>query len=246
MIRCCLCLLLAIGTRPAQAQDYEREKRWADEIVPGVVVGDALWLDGVDGRKFLGLFTDTDKARAAILLVHGLGVHPDHGVIGALRTTLADSGYKTLSVQMPVLHAEASPREYRRLFADAVKRIGAASAWLRAKYDGRIVLLSHSMGSSMSNAFYEQTPDAPFAAWICMGLGGAFGNMRNAKAPVLDVFGERDLPSVLRDDWRRRITADSIPGSRQVRIPNADHFYSGHEKVLADVIDGFIREQVIR
>ena len=34
-------------------QDYEREQRWSQEIVPGLVVGDAVWLEGSGGRKFL-------------------------------------------------------------------------------------------------------------------------------------------------------------------------------------------------
>ena len=39
------------------AQDYEREKRWADEVAPGVVVGDAVWIEAGSGRKFLALYT---------------------------------------------------------------------------------------------------------------------------------------------------------------------------------------------
>ena len=42
-------------------------------------------------------------------LVHGLGIHPDWGLIGALRSDLPDAGYTTLSVQMPVLAADGSP-----------------------------------------------------------------------------------------------------------------------------------------
>ncbi len=239
-------VVLFAGTGVALAQDYEREKRWADEIVPGIVVGDAEWLDGPGGRKFLGLYAEADKARGAIILVHGVGVHPDHGIIGALRASLSDAGYTTLSIQMPVLDAESTPKAYRGVFPDAVGRIAAAAGWLGQKYPGRVVLLSHSMGSSMSNAYYEQTPGAPFAAWVCMGMGGAFASMRNVKVPVLDLYGENDLPSVLRNDWRRRITVDSIAGSRQVKIVGADHFYSGREKEVASVVDAFIQQQVKR
>lgn len=246
MIRTLICLLLGTCAMSGLAQDYEREKRWADEVVPGLVVGDPVWLEGPSGKRFLGLYTETSQAPAAVLLVHGLGVHPDHGVIGALRASLADSGYTTLSIQMPVLGAEAAPREYRSLFPDAVSRIGAAAGWLRAKGNGRIVLASHSLGSAMSNAYYEQAADAPFAGWVCIGLAGAFAGMRNVKVPVLDVQGEKDLPGVLRADWRGRITLDSIPGSRQVTIPGADHFYAGREKELAAAIENFIRGGLLK
>ena len=79
-----------------------------------------------------------------------------------------------------------------------------------------------------------------------MGLTGGYGGMRNVRVPVLDVYGENDLPNVLRADWRRRMTMDSIAGSRQVRIAGADHFYAGKEKELAATIDSFIREQVLK
>jgi alpha/beta superfamily hydrolase len=180
------------------------------------------------------------------VIVHGIGVHPDHGVIGALRSSLADAGYTTLSIQMPVLGAEASPREYQPLFPNAVARIRAAASWLRDREAGPLVLVSHSLGSAMSQAFFESTPEPPFAGWICMGMGGRFGSMRNVKVPVLDLYGENDLTSVLRSDWRRRITVDSIAGSRQVMVPGADHFYAGKEKELMAAIDGFLRMQVLK
>ena len=246
MLRICLCVLLLGQSLTAPAQDFEREKRWSDEIVPGLVVGEAVWLDGPGGRKFLGLLTETRNAPAAVLLVHGVGVHPDHGVIGALRTSLADAGYTTLSIQMPVQKADAGLTDYYpAVFPDAVERIQNASRWLSAKGIGRTILLSHSMGSWMSNVYYAETPASPFAAWVCMGLTGGYGSMRNVKVPVLDVYAENDLPNVLRADWRRRMTVDSIPGSGQLKIAGADHFYAGREKELANAIDAFIRAQVL-
>src|SRR6185369_308328 len=96
------------------------------------------------------------------------------------------------------------------------------------------------MGSWMSNVYFERTPGAPFAAWICMGRSGPFSRLGGSKIPVLDVYGEKDLPNVLRADWRRKLTLDGIPGSRQLMIPAADHFYTGREKELAAAIRDFI------
>ena len=42
------------------------------------------------------------------------------------------------------------------------------------------------------------------------------------------------------------MTVDSIPGSRQVIIAGADHFYAGREKQLLAAINTFIREQVLK
>lgn len=232
-------LLLCLGA--AHAQDYEREKRWAAEVVPSLVVGDAVRLKLASGREFLGLFVEGKKTAPAILLVHGVGVHPDHGVIGILRASLADHGYATLSIQMPVQKSDAAIDDYYpAVFPEAAARIQAGAEWLAAKGHARTVLLSHSMGSWMSNVYYERTPAAPFAAWICIGLTGGYGRMGNVKVPVLDVYGEKDLVQVLRADGRRRRTLEGIPGSKQVMIPGADHHYTGREKELASEIQAFV------
>ena len=233
-------LLLALCALPALAQDYEREQRWAAEIVSSLVVGDAVQLS-LPSRKFLGIYTAGQSGKPSILLVHGVGVHPDHGVIGILRASLAEFGYTTLSIQMPVQKADATVRDYYpAVFPEAVARIEVGARWLQGKGAKKIVLLSHSMGSWMSNVYYEKTTDAPFSAWICMGLTGGFGGMQNVHVPVLDMYGEHDLPPVLRADWRRRLALESIAGSKQVMIPDADHHYIGKEKELAVAIRDFI------
>src|SRR5688572_33325719 len=100
-----LVLIVAPVVVFAQA-DYAREKRWADEVVPGLVVGDALYLAQKSGHKFLAIHTPAAQARAAVIVVHGLGVHPDWALVGVLRSQLAEHGYATLSVQVRVLAAK--------------------------------------------------------------------------------------------------------------------------------------------
>jgi len=233
-------LVLLLAAFSATAQDYAREKRWAAEVVPNLVVGDAVQLRLPDKSEFLGIYTKPDAAKKAILLVHGVGVHPDHSVIGILRTTLADIGYATLSIQMPVQESDAAPDDYVSVFPEAAARIQAGADWLAAKGFARPVLLSHSMGSRMANVYFERTPGAPFSAWVCMGLSGDFGRMGNVKVPVLDLYGENDLPGVLRADWRRRLTLNTIAGSAQAMIKGADHFYIGREPQLAETIRDFL------
>jgi len=238
-----LIALLALGCAAgaASAQDYAREERWAAEVVPNLVVGDAVRLKLRSGREFLGLYTEAKGAATAVLLVHGLGVHPDHGVIGVLRVALADLGFTTLSIQMPVLASDAPGADYYpALFPEAGERIAAGGRWLADKGYRRIVLLSHSMGSWMSEVYLERASDAPFAAWVCMGRAGAFGGLPHARVPILDVYGENDLPAVLRARAQRRSALQALPGSRQIVIAGADHFYTGREPALADEVRAFI------
>ena len=193
----CLGIVATISTC-AEAQDYAREKRWADEIVPGVVVGDAVYIQQTRGRdpthKFLALFADAPGAKTAVVLVHGVGVHPDHALIGALRQKLNDAGFATLSIQMPVAGANAKAEDYYpTVFDEAAHRIDLAGRWLQAKGYKQIVLLSHSMGAWMANEYLINTATSPFQAWICVGVTGRILSPGSVKLPTLDIYGENDL-----------------------------------------------------
>jgi len=100
-------------SRSSNPPNYAREKRWAEQVVPTLFSGEAVWLEAPRTEKFLGIYTEAKDAKGAIILAHGLGVHPDYGVIGELRARLAEAGYTTLSVQMPILAAEAPATRYR-------------------------------------------------------------------------------------------------------------------------------------
>ena len=237
-------LLTATG---AGAQDYAREKRWAGEIMPAIVVGDAVQVRAASGRDFLGILTPGKPGRPALVLAHGVGVHPDHGVIGILRAKLADLGYTTLSIQMPVASKEATVDDYYpKVFPDAADRLHKAGEWLKARGHTNVVLISHSMGAWMANEYLDaRHADTPYRAWVVMGLTGAYSwTMRRYKFPILDIYGENDLPPVVKAEGRRKSALDSNNGSRQVRIAGADHFYDKHENALTVVIDVFVRETV--
>lgn len=229
------------------AQDYEREKRWADEVIPGLVVGDAVRIKAASNREFLALYTEPAKTNAAlpaIVLVHGVGIHPDFGIIGILRAKLADLGYATLAIQMPVRGKDATVDDYYpKVFPDAADRIVKAAEWLRAKGHSNVVLLSHSMGAWMANVYLDQAHETtPYKAWIVMGLTGSYSwTMRRFPMPILDVYGENDIAPVLGAIGRRKFALKESNGSKQVKIAGADHHYLGRENDLERVIDEFLR-----
>jgi alpha/beta superfamily hydrolase len=236
---------IATAALPASGQDYLREQRWKSEVLASLVVGEAVRLGLPSGGSFLGLYTQGRPGRPSVLLVHGAGVHPDHGVIGILRVALADRGFTTLSIQMPVLAADASTEDYLPVFPEAAERIAAAAGWLRAREHGPLVILSHSLGSWMTERYLQSPKAAPIAAWICMGRSGALGAPARP-IPILDVYGEDDLPPVRRDAAERRRMLERISGSRQIVIPGADHFYTGKEAELTDALVPFIETSVAR
>lgn len=227
-------LLLAL---PTLAADYAREKKWADEVLPAVLIGDPVWLELANGHKFLTLYTPAPEARAALIVVHGMGVHPDWGLIGPLRQNLPDAGYTTLSVQMPVLRAEAKGEAYPPTFDEAAARIRVAYDFLRAKGYTRVAVVSHSMGGRMAERFFTRHPQAAVAAWVNIGISTPVDYAR-LPFPVLDLYGEYDLPAVLQN---AKVRAKGLAGkknSAQVMAPKADHFFEGKDALLF----GLVRE----
>ena len=136
----------------APTMDRAREERWAREVVPSIVVGDPVYLATAASPKVLAILTvPAGAAAGGIVVVHGLGVHPDWGLIGGIRSALADAGYVTLSVQMPVLDANATRDDYAATLPEASERIASAVAYLRARGIAKIAIVSHSMGASMAS-----------------------------------------------------------------------------------------------
>ncbi len=242
---CAVVAAVLLAATGAAAQDYEREKRWAEEVVPGLVVGEAAWLENSRGRKFLGIYAPVRDARFALVVVHGVGLHPDHGMIGVLRSRLTDLGHTTLSIQMPVLGTDKGPEDYYpALFPEAADRIGRAAEWMRARGHDRVVLVTHSMGAWMANEYLAAAPQSPYVAWVCMGLTGGF-NWRTyfSTRPILDIYGELDHPLSVDAAWRRRVAlATTEARSRQVMIAGGDHFYARREAALAMAIDEWLRQ----
>ena len=237
-------LLLASTSVPG-APDYQREKRWADEITPAIVVGDPVYLLQQNGHKFLAIYTEAAKAKMGVIVVHGIGVHPDWGMIGTLRQSLADHGYSTLSVQMPVLAAAARTAAYDAILPDAVDRLELAFAFLRGKGYRRIAIVSHSAGSRMAYAYMKRNA-AEIAAWAALGVPAAPGGPGTTLSyggfdtPVLDLYGSNDLPQVVENAALRRASLQRKANSRQIVIAGSDHFYAGHEAEMVNAVTEFL------
>jgi pimeloyl-ACP methyl ester carboxylesterase len=235
----CAPLLAAAQQQPS---DYAREKRWANEVVPALVSGEAVWLEAPRTEKFLGIYTEAKNAEAknakgAIILAHGLGVHPDYGLIGELRTRLADAGYTTLSIQMPILAADAPATRYPVLFWEADARFAAAMSYLRRKHYEKIVLLSHSMGSRMANHYISAHPLVPLSGWVSLSISsGEFAPIKKIKFPIYDVYAEKDLDAVLQGAPKRAAMLKRMRGSSQSMVFATDHFFAKREKELVTLI----------
>lgn len=224
----------------ANAPDYAREKKWADEVVPGLVVGDPVYLQTPRGHhKFLTLFTPAKDPGKAAIVVHGMGVHPDWGMVGTLRTELADRGVTTLSIQMPIMAADAKSEAYPPTFPEAAERIAEAVGFLKAKGYTQLAIVSHSMGARMSGVYMAGQPDPSIRSWASLGL--SYGDYAGLKVPVLDLYGENDLPLVLGNATTRKKSLANNQSSQKV-IARADHYFTGHEAAMVEAVSEFLGE----
>ena len=102
--------------------------------------------------------------------LHGRGVHadwPDN--IGPLRMALAQSGWHTLSLQMPVLEKSAKYFDYLASLPEAFPRIEAGIKHLLNNGHRPIVLLAYSCGAYMAMARLETSAGKPIDAFIGIG-----------------------------------------------------------------------------
>ena len=221
------------------AIDYAREDRWAREVVPSIVVGDAVWLATPARPMVLAILTTPPaEAKGGVIILHGLGVHPDFGMIGGVRTYLADAGYVTLSVQMPVLAAGASRNDYAVALPAAAERIGTAIAFMRRKGITKIAIVSHSMGATMADAYLARTDAAKIDAWVPVGMLVDFATP--PREPVQDIIAENELVEVAAaaPGRAKRLPRDACSGA--LTIAGTDHYFEHRQKELAGAIAAFL------
>ncbi|MGH8031047.1 MAG: DUF3530 family protein [Luteimonas sp.] len=233
-------LMLCCAGSLAGAQDYEREARWAEQTLQSLVVGDAVQLRQKNGHRFLALYTQAERPRGAAIIAHGRGWAPDYDLYGALRVKLADAGYSTLSIQLPVLPGTAKIGDYLPVFPDAGERFALAADWLRGKGYRNVAIVSHSLGATMANHYLIRTSDGRVGAWVFIGIINGLEDMFRIKIPVLDVFGAQDWDVTRVGAGERLGQIRKIAGSEQVIVRDAEHFFEGKQDELTRVIVGFL------
>ena len=236
------------------ASDVEKEKRWADQIVDSLMVGDAEWLTA-NGHKFLAIYAEntSEKTEGAAIVIHGSGVHPNWSdVVYPLRTQLPDHGWHTLSIQMPILANDADYKEYAPLFSEIAPRINAAVAFLKGKGISNIVIVAHSLGSTMSAYYLAHKPDPGIKAFVAVGVSGIMfkdnerdflTSVKNIKMPVLDIFGSNDLEGVLEGEKPKAKAAKKAGNKNytQIKVTDANHFFAGKEDELVKHVRGWLK-----
>lgn len=240
-----LLLAITLSASNVLASDLAKEKRWADQIIDGIIDGEAVWLQA-DGTKFLGIYTENyaEKALGAAIILHGTGVHPDWpDIIQPLRTELPNYGWATLSLQMPVLGNEATHNDYEPLFDEVNPRLEAGIAYLEKQGYRNIVIVGHSFGCTMAAYALAKHPKPQVQAMVIVGMSGDlfdspdknyFAILPKLKMPILDIYGSNDIEAVLATEKKKARVARNAGNKayRQIKVPGANHFFQGAEADL--------------
>jgi alpha/beta superfamily hydrolase len=226
------------------ASDQAREREYAQQIEDSLVIGDSVELQA-DGQPFLAIYTeaDTDTANAAIVM-HGRDVHPNWAdVVFPLRSGLAENGWATLSLQMPIGPRDGSFSDSVEMLPQAVPRIAAGIGYLQEQGYTNIVLVAHSFGAQMGTYYLAHGADDGVSAFVSVGLAAAeVGLMKTADfmekitLPMLDLYGSEDFDNVLSTAWVRAGAQKSNEAYTQFEVEGADHFFSNHDEVLLDTV----------
>jgi len=193
----------------------------------------------VDGEEVPALYRpdESGEARGGVVLLHDLGAHPDlEGVIGPLRRRLPRHGWHTLSVPLPAVESASSSALAPLL----------AAAWLADNPDTAAALVAIGLP-------VDERPEPAVDTLALLG---------RLEAPVLDIYGSRDLPAVVTSAERRRRAYYGVkaeqgllrPGRvrffqrperdrypyRQKRVPDANHDFTGHTESLLRHVRGWL------
>jgi len=235
-------LLVASALAQATNSDAGKERRWADQIIDGLLDGEPLWLSDGGGHEFLGVLTEGDASSdLAVILLHGSGAHPNWpDVIYPLREVLLEQHITSLSLQLPILANEAEPRDYAPLFEEVPGRIDAARRYLLDAGYREVALVGHSMGASMAASYLSRNENASVSTVILVGMGpGLTGTenldaLRKIRIPVFDIYGSDDLAPVLTSAARRADAGRQGAGGdyKSLEVDGANHFFQGHESEL--------------
>jgi alpha/beta superfamily hydrolase len=129
---------------------------------------------------------------------------------------------------------------YVPFYPDARERFQLAVDFLKVKGHGNIGIVSHSLGATMANQYLIRTEDTTVKAWVFIGILQGLEEMYRIRIPTLDVYGSDDWTVTMWGAPEREKQLQKVPGSGQVMVPGAKHFFEGREDELVKIVAGFL------
>ncbi len=202
------------------ASNYLYEYEFSEALKKQIPEKQFVWLDSGTDRDTLSLLikSQSPKAKGAIIILPEIGHHPDWpNVIHDLRYTLAQYGWATLSVQMPVDVELNYKQAYEDVYQTVKKRTIAAIKYIQENSPDYIVLLARGKSANFAIRYIAEMQNLEQATQAAHALVfiGAFDSaylktsdyMKSIAIPMLDIFAEKDHKYVLESATARVVAA---------------------------------------
>jgi len=168
---------------------------------------------------------------------------------------LPESGWHTLSLQMPILKNEAEMKDYPPLFDEAPARIQAGVDFLKSKGVKNIVIIGHSLGNTMTTQYLATKKDPSVRAFVAVAFGpgypkdprmDSYKNFSKVTIPTLDIYGSGDFEENLKGVNKRKKAAKKAGNKsfKQVKVEGANHFFTSMEDVLLQRVRSWLKKNV--
>lgn len=251
------CTFCLFATLTCVASDEKREAQMAQDVQKTLNVGHAVWLEA-ENKKFLGLLTDTTKNPRAgmVILLHDTGGHPNQqAVIRNLRTFFPEHHWATLSIQMPVREASAPVQDYYALLPESKTRVLEAIKFAKSEKAEKVVVIGYGLGGLMASYALADTKNIDVDALVTISLPVPQTSETNAQTlqlipkltlPMLDIFGENDMPDVLKNTRDKQVAGKTNPHYRQVKIDNEGHLFLHDDGVLVKRIYSWLGSEELK
>jgi dienelactone hydrolase len=242
-----------------QASNTAEEGRIQAEIRKQLKQGEIVELE-VDGQQFIGIYQKSalPVTQGAVLILHGLDQNPDSpAVIKPIRNRLAQSGWDTLAMQMPIPSMDSSGNlfpelevVYPALATEAVARINAAVKFFEDNNNSNLAIVGHGLGANMAISYLANDPAKEFQTLVAISLnhnqpGNFFESLSQLKLPVLDIYGSRDIRAVVSGaDSRKKAIVVEAENSRfrQYMIEGANHYFTALEAELVSTVRAWLKK----
>jgi hypothetical protein len=230
-----LSLLFLSGITPAAS--LQRERLIAERIIQSDTHAETVWLDASRNR-FLALHRKppNSKILGGIVLLHDRESHPQMGVIRSLASGLADRGWETLAIQLP-LAAQVEANAYPTISGESEARILAAIGFFSDKQNRNLALLGHGLGARLGFVTLKNTPQPSVRALVAIGMPAysatvvdpASETIVSLQIPVLEILGKGERRAVIHSaDLRQaQVKRAGFRRYRQDWMTGADHEFHG-------------------
>jgi len=128
-------------------------------------------------------------------------------------------------------------------------RLRAAEAFLKDRGIQTLLIAAHSQGATMSSYYLSRHP-SDVKGLIAIGMGAtqkdsyvnSAQSLKKITIPVLDLYGDEDLPGVLDTvDVRTESSTHNAQYSQQM-IKGANHFFDGMDDELVSAVAGWAQQ----